>query len=117
MFCGSCGTENPDGAQFCRRCGRELRPGMSGRPTRNDVYGAGSTPDPRRVRNMTTGAASDPGPWQRNKTVRTLGIVTAALATLVVVMLVVRMVAVNPRKTLDRGGLDAERVEIGRAHV
>ncbi len=26
MFCPTCGTENPDGAGFCNRCGRSLHP-------------------------------------------------------------------------------------------
>ena len=38
MFCGECGTQNPDTNQFCKNCGKPLRkPGQAPAPQPESV--------------------------------------------------------------------------------
>lgn len=34
VYCTNCGEQNPDDAEFCKKCGAALRPGMSDRRAR-----------------------------------------------------------------------------------
>ena len=43
MFCGKCGTENANGAKFCKSCGQSLKMGNERRDQKNVTYGESVT--------------------------------------------------------------------------
>lgn len=56
MFCQYCGTQNPEGAVYCKNCGRELNINE----TVNNVY-VESTPESSNYNNNASGSNNNGG--------------------------------------------------------
>lgn len=48
MYCGGCGTKNPDGERFCSSCGKRLAEGVSANP--KDIAASSGITDSRKGR-------------------------------------------------------------------
>jgi hypothetical protein len=46
MFCGECGTQNPDTNQFCKNCGKPLKKDAAAAPSSQSVPAPAATPPP-----------------------------------------------------------------------
>lgn len=57
MFCGQCGSPNPDGAKFCGKCGRELQA-----PVPQPVVSASASVEPTPFSGAVSRAPAMPGP-------------------------------------------------------
>ncbi len=77
MFCGECGTENPDTNSFCRNCGRALRKQPAGAPAESGRAPAAPQPP------VAAAPAPAPAPAAGEKPRRTwLGIISLLPAVL-----------------------------------
>jgi uncharacterized membrane protein YvbJ len=75
MFCGECGTQNPDTNQFCKNCGKPLKkPGQV------------TTPQPAAVQAPAPATVFQPSdapvkqPWPRGKKIAVVSIIFSAIA-------------------------------------